>query len=220
MIPEVIIHNTVSLDSAILGFDIDLGLHYSTLLAFEPDAILVGSATARYGIDMFMDSVPPEEGSDLIRPEPEPDDPRPVSVIVDSRGLLHGLLHIYRRMEYTRDVIVLVSDATPEKYLEYLQERAYPFIRCGTEHVALPEALERLGEDFAIRRIVSDSGGGLNGALVSEHLAGQLSLLVVPVLAGVDEKKLFSSIAAPVTLNLVEATRLDGGIVHLRYTIG
>lgn len=220
MIPEIIIHNTVSLDNAILGFDIDLGLHYSTLLAFEPDAILVGSATARYGIDMFLDSVPPEEGSDLVRPEPEPDDTRPVTVIVDSRGLLHGLLHIYRRMEYTRDVIVLVSDATPEEYLDYLQERAYPFIRCGTGHVALPEALERLGKDFAIRRIVSDSGGGLNGALFSEHLAGQLSLLVVPVLAGADEKKLFSSVAAPVTLSLVEAIRLDGGIVHLLYTVG
>ena len=169
---------------------------------------------------MFLDSVPPEEGSDLVRPEPEPDDTRPVTVIVDSRGLLHGLLHIYRRMEYTRDVIVLVSDATPEEYLDYLQERAYPFIRCGTGHVALPEALERLGKDFAIRRIVSDSGGGLNGALFSEHLAGQLSLLVVPVLAGADEKKLFSSVAAPVTLSLVEAIRLDGGIVHLLYTVG
>ncbi|MBT8506921.1 5-amino-6-(5-phosphoribosylamino)uracil reductase [Methanomicrobiaceae archaeon CYW5] len=220
MIPEVIIHNTVSLDNAVLGFDIDLGLHYSTLLAFEPDAILVGSATARYGIDMFLDSVPPEEGSDLVRPEPEPDDTRPVTVIVDSRGVLHGLLHIYRRMEYTKDVIVLVSDATPEEYLEYLRERAYPFIRCGTDHVALREALERLGEEYGIARVVSDSGGGLNGVLLNEHLADQLSLLVVPVLAGAGEKKLFGSVPAPIRLALADAQRLDGGVVHLRYTLG
>ena len=219
MIPEIIIHNTVSLDNAILGFDIDLGLHYSTLLAFEPDAVLVGSATARYGIEMFLYEVPPEEADDRTRPASVPDDPRPVSAIVDSRGMLHGLLHIYRRMEYTKDVIVLVSDTTPDEYLEYLQDREYPVIRCGTDHVALREALERLGEDYSIPRVVSDSGGGLNGVLLNEHLADQLSLLVVPVLAGTGEKKLFGSVAAPLPLTLADANRLDGGVVHLRYAI-
>ncbi len=217
MIPDVIIHNTVSLDSAILGFDIDLGLHYSTLLAFEPDAILIGSATARYGIGMFMDEVPMEEESDLIRPVPAPDDPRPVSVIVDSRGALNGLLHIYRRMEYTKDVIVLVSDATPKDYLDYLQKREYPVIQSGTDHVSLREALERLSEDYGLRRVVSDSGGGLNGALINERLAGRLSLLIIPVLAGAAEKRLFASTTGPVNLALVQAADLDGGIVHLQY---
>ena len=81
MLPDVIIHNTVSLDSAILGFEIDLGLHYATLLAFEPDAILAGSATARYGIDMFLDEVPAEEEGDRIRPVPAPPPPnRPRSL--------------------------------------------------------------------------------------------------------------------------------------------
>jgi len=220
MLPDVIIHNTVSLDSAILGFEIDLGLHYATLLAFEPDAILAGSATARYGIDMFLDEVPAEEEGDRIRPVPAPDDPRPVSVIVDSRGVLHGLLHIYRRIEYWKDVIVLVSAATPEDYLDYLRGRGYPVIRCGTDHVALREALERLAADYGIARVVSDSGGALNGALINEHLAGQLSLLVVPVLTGATEKYLFRSVAGPVPLSLEQSAPLEGGVVHLRYAIG
>ncbi len=76
-IPVVIILNTVSLDNAIPGFDIDPGLHYSTLLSFEPDAILVGSATAIIGIDLYLDEVPPEEEGDPIPSVPAPDEHHP-----------------------------------------------------------------------------------------------------------------------------------------------
>ena len=86
------------------------------------------------------------------------------------------------------DVIALVSDATPQEYLDYLRGRAYPVIRSGTDHVALREALEQLGEYYGISRVISDSGGGLNGVLLNEHPAGQLSLLVAPVLAGAQGK--------------------------------
>lgn len=86
MYPEVIIHNSVSLDHAVTGFDVDLGLHYGALLAFEPGAVLAGSATAKSGIEMFMDINEPEAEADRHRPEVRPDDRRPLCVIVDSRG--------------------------------------------------------------------------------------------------------------------------------------
>jgi 2,5-diamino-6-(ribosylamino)-4(3H)-pyrimidinone 5'-phosphate reductase len=123
MPPRVIIHNTVSLDAAVIGFDIDIGLHYEMLLSYHPDAMLVGSTTAKTGIEMFLDIDEPEVPSDRHRPPQDPADPRPIGVFVDSRGVLHGLLHFYRRLEHTRDVVVLVSEATPESYLAYLRRR-------------------------------------------------------------------------------------------------
>ena len=69
MLPEVIIHNTLSLDNAYYGFDIDLGAHYSVLTGFKPDAVLVGSDTAKTGVEMFFDPVPEERDEDLTRPD-------------------------------------------------------------------------------------------------------------------------------------------------------
>ncbi|KAF5067479.1 hypothetical protein DSECCO2_252900 [anaerobic digester metagenome] len=184
MYPEVIIHNTVSLDHAVRGFEIDLGLHYGALLALEPGAVLAGSATARSGIELFTDVNETETEADRHRPEVRPDDPRPVCVIVDSKGILKDLLHFYRNMEHTKDVIVLVSEATPEDYLDYLREREYPFIRRGKDRVDLKGAIRELGERFGISRVVSDTGPDLNDVLIREGIADTISLIVHPVVVG------------------------------------
>lgn len=219
MYPEVVIHNSVSLDHAVTGFDIDLGLHYGALLAFKPEATLVGSATAKSGIEMFHDVTQSEEESDLHRPESRPDDRRPIGVFVDSRGVLKGLLHFYRNMEHIRDVVVLISEATPEDYLDYLREREYPFIRCGTERVDLKAALRELRERFGISRVVSDSGTDLNSVLIQEGIADAISLIVHPVVSGDREKRLFDRIGGRVALELRKAVPMEQGTVHLVYAV-
>lgn len=219
MIPEIIIHNSISLDNAIIGFDIDIEMHYGALLSFEPDAVLAGSETAKSGIDMFMDEIPKEEEADRIKPDYEPEDRRPVSIIVDSRGNLKGLLHIFRRMEYTKDVIVLISPNTPRDYISYLEERDYEYVMSGDEHVNLRKALEEVSSRYGIKRIASDSGGRLNGVLINEGLAGSLSLLMVPVIASGSHKKLFEHVEKQVKLELVRSGSVGNGVMHLVYRI-
>ncbi|MDD4254848.1 MAG: dihydrofolate reductase family protein [Methanofollis sp.] len=219
MSPRVIIHTTVSLDSATTGYDIDIGLHYELLLAFGPEAMLVGSTTARTGIETFLDIDQPEGPADLQRPAVSPDDPRPIGVFVDSRGVLKGLLHFYRQMEHIKDVVVLVSEATPDDYLAYLREREYPFIRCGAERVDLGAALEELGKSFGVTRVVTDSGGGLSGALIEAGVADEISLVVTPVISGAGCTKLFRGVDAPVDLELIGSKEVGKGRVHLRYAV-
>lgn len=218
MHPGVIIHNSVSLDHAVTGFEVDLGQHYGTLLAFEPEAVLVGSTTAKTGIEIFMDITLPEAEADRYRPEVRADDRRPICVIVDSMGVLKGLLHFYRNMEHTKDVVVLVSETTPEEYLDYLREREYPFIRCGGNRVDLRGALRELGEQFRVSRVVSDSGPELNNVIIREGLAGTISLIVHPVIAGEVEKKLFDS-GGRAALELRKAVPMAQGTVHLVYAV-
>ncbi|MCK9307395.1 MAG: dihydrofolate reductase family protein [Methanoculleus sp.] len=218
MYPEVIIHNSVSLDHAVTGFEVDLGLHYGALLALEPGAVLAGSTTAKTGIELFMDISEPETEADRHRPEMQPDDRRPLCVIVDSRGVLKDLLHFYRKMEHTKDVVVLVSEATPEDYLDYLREREYPFIQCGAERVDLRGALRELGERFGITRVVSDSGPDLNNVLIRERIADTISLIVHPVIAG-EGKKLFDHVGGRVALEIQKAVPMEQGTVHLVYAV-
>lgn len=220
MPPETIIHMTVSLDNAFTGFDVDIGLHYELLLALRPDALLFGSTTARTGIETFMDIDRPEGPDDLRCPAVHADDPRPVGVFVDSRGALNGLLHFYRQMEHIKDVAVLVSETTPEGYLAYLREREYPYVVCGTDRVDLRAAPHALEERFGFTRIVSDSGAGLTDALIRAGAADGISLVVTPAIAGEGQRKLFASVGRPVGLELIEATPVRGGRVHLRYAVG
>ncbi|PKL57194.1 MAG: 5-amino-6-(5-phosphoribosylamino)uracil reductase [Methanomicrobiales archaeon HGW-Methanomicrobiales-6] len=219
MYPEVIIHNSVSLDHAVRGFEVDLGLHYGALLAFEPGAVLAGSATAKSGIELFMDITLPEAEADRHRPEMRPDDRRPLCVIVDSRGVLKNLLHFYRNMEHTKDVVILVSETTPEDYLDYLCERKYPFIRCGRSRVDLGAALRELGDRFGITRVVSDSGPDLNDVLIRERIADTISLIVHPVVVGEGEKKLFNKAGGRTALELRKAVTMEQGTVHLVYAV-
>ena len=219
MRPEVIIHNSVSLDHAVRGFEVDLGLHYGALLAFEAGAVLAGSATAKTGIELFMDITLPEAEADRHRPGVRPDDPRPIFVLVDSTGVLKNLLHFYRNMEHTKDVVILVAEATPEDYLDYLREREYPFIRCGAERVDLRAALRELGERFGITRVVSDSGPDLNDVLIREGIADTISLIVHPVIAGEGEKKLFGRAGERTALELRKAVPMEQGTVHLVYAV-
>lgn len=219
MYPEVIIHNSVSLDHAVTGFDVDLGLHYGALLALEPEAVLAGSTTAKTGIEMFMNIKEPETEADRHRPEMLPNDRRPISVFVDSRGVLKNLLHFYRNMEHTKDVVVLVSETTPEDYLDYLREREYPFIRCGTGRVDLAAAIRELRERFGIARVVSDTGPELNDVLIREGIADAISLIVHPVIVGDRQKKLLDGVGGRVVLELRKAVPMEQGAVHLVYAV-
>src|SRR5688572_25400987 len=124
MLPRVILHNTVSLDGAFAGFDVDLGAHYARAASLRPDAHLIGADTARTGVEAF--GGPPPETAELRAPPlPDPGDRRPLWVIVDSRGQCEGLLHAFRGSRYCRDVAVLISERTPPSYTKYLDSRGY-----------------------------------------------------------------------------------------------
>ena len=144
MQPEIIIHNSVSLDGSLTGFMPDMELHYKIAGDYKPDAHLIGSETIIKGIEMFGEGVPNELPADFIAPVRDSSLPR--WVIVDSGGRLNGLLHTCRRFESCRDVILLISESTPAKYLIHLKERNYHFIVAGKEKVDLKMAVTQLIE--------------------------------------------------------------------------
>jgi len=49
-------------------------------------------------------------------------------------------------MGYLKDLIILVSETTPQEYLEYLKERHYDFITAGKDHADYRKAFEILNE--------------------------------------------------------------------------
>lgn len=227
MLPKVIIHNEVSLNGYITGFDSNMNTYYEIAGRFNPDAVLVGSNTAKVGIELDYGDLthsPEEEKSDFVKPEISPEDKRPFLVIPDSSGILENLLHVYRRLEYIKDVIVLVSNKTAGHYNEYLQKRQYDMIKVGEDHVDYRRAFEVLCDRYNVKTIRSDSGGTLNTILIEQDLVDEISLLISPVLVSKNNIALFVDLHLEngnkiIDLELIKNEVIDNNYLWLVYKV-
>ncbi|MHC4470168.1 MAG: RibD family protein [Planctomycetota bacterium] len=219
MRPEIVVHNTVAADGAVRGFSVDMGVHYGLAAGFGAQAHLIGSGTALSGLEEFADDVAPEQESDCRPPETASNGELPWWVLVDSGGKLLGYLHGLRRFEFCRDVVVLIGEATPAPYLEYLRTRAYRHHVVGEEEVSLPRAMELLAAEYQVERVLVDSGPRLVAALLDQDLVDRLSLVVSPSLAGSEHPALFSRSGRRAEMELLSHTEVGDGAVHLVYRL-
>lgn len=178
MLPWVIIYNAVSLDGRITGFDADVELYYELASKWDVDAVLMGSNTVLIGF-----GVKPgqniEESVEAFQPRLKDVDDRPLLVVPDSKGQIRIWTEILK-MPYIRDVLVLCSRSTPSEYLNFLEERYIDYLVVGYQHVNLETALEELNTKFGVKKIRIDSGGVLNGILLSAGLVDEVRLLLHP----------------------------------------
>lgn len=201
----------MTLDGSLTGFMPDMELHYRLAGDFEPDANLIGSETIIKGQEMFGNGIPDEVPEDFN--QPERDSKLPWWVIIDSTGKCKGMLHTCRRVEYCRDVILLVSERTPEDYIRHLEERNYRYIRTDGEKVDLQKALELLAVKYDVKRIVTDTGRVLGNLLLDALLVDEVSLLIHPLIRGKEAYGMFNDVSAEVNLSLVRAEKFDNGCV-------
>lgn len=217
-LPKVILHDTVSLDGSLKGFEADLNLHYSIATSLKVDAYVMGSQT----ILEASDEIPPEEDTEARRPVYDPTDIRPFWVLVDSRSRLKGFLHYFRKMEYVKDIIVLISDATPKDYQAYLKEKEYPFIKAGKDKVDLAEAFRQLRAFYRIETLLTDSGPALNNVLLRKNLVDEVSLVIAPFIVAQSEPKIFVGPdidSLQIRLKAMDAQNLGNDHLWLHYRV-
>jgi 2,5-diamino-6-(ribosylamino)-4(3H)-pyrimidinone 5'-phosphate reductase len=216
MIPKVILHNSVSLDGSLTDFEPNMELHYKIAGNYNADAHLIGSNTVKVGAKLYGD-VPPEKQEDFTKPERS--DSLPYWVMVDTRGILKGLLHTCRRFEYCRDVIVLVSEETPREYVAHLRERNYDYHVVGKKHVDLERAFELLSTKYDVKTVLADTGSILGNLLLNQGFVTEISLLVHPVVVGTSSYNMFSNVNKNTKLTLRKNETLEKNYVWLVYTL-
>ena len=218
---KVKIHNAISLDGSILNFEPDLGQFYQLSAGFNADMVLVGSNTAKTGIQMFYPELPKEEPEDFMKPSDKSHHCLPW-IIPDSKGILKGVLHVLRRYEHCRDIIVLLTEKTPVSYIKYLEERNYDHYIVGLDHVDLRKALELMSQRYGAKTITTDAGVTLNCQLLEQGLVDEISLLVSPVIVGNISVNLFSKLHSPkggLKLELVKQEVLENDCLWLLYRV-
>jgi len=217
MMPEVIIHNSISIDGSLTNFEPNMTLHYRIASSYKPGVHLVGSNTVKTGIELYEDGVPSEEEKDFEKPER--DKSLPYWVIPDTRGKLKGLLHTCRRFEYCKDVIVLVSETTPTEYIKHLEIRNYDYHMVGKKNIDLEKALKLLSSEYKVKKVLTDTGRILGNLLIKQGFASELSLLIHPVIVGKKSYNIFSDINENISLKLWKQRTLPQGHLWLVYSI-
>ena len=220
MLPKVILHNTMSLDGSLTGFEPNLEIHYQIARSYQADVHFVGSRTAKAGIEMFMETVPPEEAADFVKPAPTSD--KHIWVIPDTRGIMKGLLHVIRRSEYCPALVIFVSKKTSSEYITYLEERNYDYLIAGDDHVDYKKALEMLSERYNGKTVLTDAGGTLNSILLGQGLVNEISLLVAPTVIGKAGANVFGKFEPEkngISLELLKSESVDANYVWLVYKV-
>jgi 2,5-diamino-6-(ribosylamino)-4(3H)-pyrimidinone 5'-phosphate reductase len=213
MRPHVIVHNGISLNGMLTGFDVEMGLYYDLAGKLGCEADLVGSGTILAApeaaqADDPLETCAPQEG------------PGSILVVPDSRGRVKcwGFL---QRSGFWGRFVSLASEKTPADHIAYLRQRGVEVIRAGGDRVDLAAALEELGQRFGVARVRTDSGGTLNGALLELGLVDEVSALVFPVVVtGPARVPFFTAVAdGRFGLALTHEERFEGGEVWLRYDV-
>jgi len=159
----------------------DVGLYYQLAAHWDVDATLSGSETMLAAVaaeGVTEDDVDPAEPSG-----PSPKDPRPLLVIVDSRGRFRHWRWMLKQA-YWRGGVALCCRATPQGYLDYLGKSHVDHILTGEDQVDLRAALEEVVARYGVKVVRVDSGGALNGALLRAGLVDEVSVLINPCLVG------------------------------------
>ena len=222
MLPKIIIHNVISLNGCLTGFEPNLERYYQIAGSYKHDAVLVGSNTAKAGFGMFLEKIPTEKESDFLKPDNIKNNPATLWVVPDSRGISQNLLHVLRQSEYCKDVIVLRSKKTPESYINYLKKRNYDYIQKGENHVDYKSALEILYDHYNLREIRCDSGGTLNSIILEKGLVDKISLLISPVIVSKGKNYLFGGFNSKKynrNLKLIKNEIFDDNSILLVYKI-
>jgi 2,5-diamino-6-(ribosylamino)-4(3H)-pyrimidinone 5'-phosphate reductase len=217
MIPKIILHNSISIDGSLSSFEPNMELHYRIAGKYHPDIHLIGSHTITAGIELYGNDIPPEEALDFKKPTRRKT--LPIWVLVDSKGKLEGMLHTCRRFEMCRDVIVLVSKSTPQRYLRYLNERQYTHHCVGRDSVDLRQALILLSKDYHAKTILTDTGRILGNLLLNQGLVDEISLLIHPVIVGDKSYNMFHEIKKNLSVSLLRCERLEKQYIWLVYTV-
>ena len=221
MLPRVIINNEMSVDGRFDWMLDDQGLYYLTIPRWEVDAMLSGSQTM---LVAPWESTQTTKGETFIPAARDFDNPLQLLVVVDSRGQIRNW-PVIRNQPYWRDAVVLVSEATPEEYLDHLREQQLEFILAGEDKVDLRTALKQLRKEYQIKTLRVDSGGILNGVLLREGLVHELKLIINPCLTGgTSPRTLF---VAPdletrngvIPLELVNLEEMGNGYLLLEYDV-
>jgi 2,5-diamino-6-(ribosylamino)-4(3H)-pyrimidinone 5'-phosphate reductase len=228
MRPYVICHMCTTVDGKILGdrwgklpgYKHESDLFENTAASFGIGAWLVGTTTMEE-FDGRKTKLPRAPKGFVRRDHIANKNARRLAIGADAKGVLR-----FQENEVEGDhIVVLVTDRVTNDYLAHLQSAGVSYLSCGKKEIDLHTALQKLGKNFELRKLMLQGGGKFNGAMLKAGLVDELSHLTVPVADGGMGVSSFFDIPgdapkkAAATLRLFSHKLLPGGVIWARYKV-
>jgi 2,5-diamino-6-(ribosylamino)-4(3H)-pyrimidinone 5'-phosphate reductase len=146
----------------------------------HPTVVLEGSGTFVSDNAGSLDLPGPSMPAEVLRTDFLPYRSARWFAVVDARGRVAWTDKGAEEMS----LLVIVSHSTPLPYLARLRLERIPYLLAGQDRVVLMRALTKIRTQLGVRCLVSEAGGGLNGALLRAGLVDELHLITIPALIG------------------------------------
>ena len=231
MRPKIICHMMSSVDGRLIGDrwsnpfdgktpDDVIAPYYTISLELEAQAWMVGRKTVQ--IHNFPHTF--EHEGELVT------DPKTfigkqssarVSIVLDPKGKI-----LYENNHIEGDnIITILGEQVSEKYLAFLREQGISYLFAGADGNDIALAMEKLGSEFGMTKILLEGGGIINGTFLKEGLIDELSLTIYPGIDGLtgiptifeSEGDKDSLPAQGQSLELISVKQLQDGVVWLYY---
>lgn len=102
------------------------------------------------------------------------------TIVVDT----HGRLRMASGVADGHPLIVIMSENVSEAHLEQLRKNRVSWIAAGKDRIDLHRAMEILGENFGVKRLVIVGGGHINGGFLEAGLVDEVSVMIAPGIDG------------------------------------
>ncbi|MFV0623468.1 RibD family protein [Sphingomonas sp. ac-8] len=143
----------------------------------------------------------------------------PFAIALDRSGKLH-----FTKPEIDGDhVVVLLGPDVPDSHLAELAEDGVSYFVAQDEDMALAPLMRTLVRELGVETLMLEGGGHVNGSFLAAGLVDELHVVVAPALDGAPNTAIVEAgedgLKGKARLSLAGCDRLDGGAVHLRYTV-
>ena len=146
----------------------------------HPTVVLEGSGSFVADDAVALDLPDTSGPTDVLRTDFLPYHSTRWFAVVDARGRVAWT----HKGDAETSLLVIASHSTPLPYLARLRQERIPYLLAGTHRVDLRSALAKIRTQLGAECVVSEAGGGLNGALFRAGLVDELHIVTVPALIG------------------------------------
>ena len=112
-------------------------------------------------------------------------------------------------------IIEVLTEEVDKRYLAYLEEMEIPYLFAGKTEIDVELALHTLAV-HGIDTLLLEGGSIINGFFQRAGVIDELSLVVAPIIAGAEDKPLFTESSAS-DFKLNEIKKYDNGVIYLNY---
>jgi 2,5-diamino-6-(ribosylamino)-4(3H)-pyrimidinone 5'-phosphate reductase len=143
---------------------------------------------------------------------------------VDTKGQLRWDKNSIKLSNITDPLhlVIVVTEATPKEYLQYLQDKGISYLVAGNESIDFPKLFASIKEKMTVETLLLEGGGLLNGSVMAADMVDEISLLMTPKVANRGNAPSLFERKVEEPLNVTDYTLIDvkqmaKGSVWLRY---